>query len=210
VHEALASSRSLRSQHTRSPTCGTQPAYDRRTHLSVVVNGPDARVSLDAADRFRGYRPGMGTSGEDDELAGLRPFELGDSAQMHDELAALVADGRKTAGASLVVEYDQDEDPLPVVGDRWLLTDSAGRRLAVVETTEVRVVPMGDVDLQFVQEEGEGFQNVADWRAAHRDYWNRQLDDLREAAGDPQWQLKDDTPVVCERFRVVRRLGQPG
>lgn len=152
----------------------------------------------------------MGTSQEHDELAGLRPFELGDSNELHDELAALVADGSKAAGASLLAEYDEDDDPLPVVGDRWLLSDSAGRPLAVVETTEIRVVPMRDVDLQFVLDEGEGFQSVADWRAAHEDYWNRQLDDLRVAAGDPQWLLGADTPVVCERFRVVRRLSQSG
>ena len=59
-------------------------------------------------------------------------------------------------------------------------------------TTAVRVVRAGDVDLQFARDEGEGFETVADWRAAHERFW----------AGRA---ITDDTLVVCEWFRLVER-----
>lgn len=77
--------------------------------------------------------------------------------------------------------------------------------MAVIETTEVRIVPAGDVDEQFARDEGEGFESVADWRAAHERFWGPTPE--REAAGEPPWEIDDSTLVVCERFRLVERLG---
>jgi uncharacterized protein YhfF len=65
---------------------------------------------------------------------------------------------------------------------------------------------MGDVDLQFAIDEGEGFESVAAWRDAHEDFWNGYLDEIRAGIGDPAFALTDDTLVVCERFRLVERL----
>jgi len=58
---------------------------------------------------------------------------------------------------------------------------------------EVRLVPAGQVDLQFARDEGEGFESVADWRAAHERFW-------------PDRNITDETVMLCERFRVVERL----
>jgi uncharacterized protein YhfF len=74
----------------------------------------------------------------------------------------------------------------------------------VIETTEVRVVPAGEVDEQFARDEGEGFESVADWRAAHERFWGPTPD--REAAGEPSLTIGDETLVVCEWFRVVDLL----
>ena len=76
--------------------------------------------------------------------------------------------------------------------------------VAVIETTELRVVRAGDVDEQFARDEGEGFESVADWRAAHERFWGANPD--RDASGAPAFEIDDDTLVVCERFRVVERL----
>jgi uncharacterized protein YhfF len=74
----------------------------------------------------------------------------------------------------------------------------------VIETTEVRVVRAGDVDERFARDEGEGFESVADWRAAHERFWGPTPE--REAAGEPPFVVDDATLVVCERFRLVERL----
>jgi uncharacterized protein YhfF len=74
----------------------------------------------------------------------------------------------------------------------------------VIETTEIRIVPAGEVDEQFARDEGEGFESVADWRAAHERFWGSTPE--RKAAGEPPWEIDDDTLVVCERFRLVERL----
>jgi uncharacterized protein YhfF len=93
---------------------------------------------------------------------------------------------------------------LPVVGERTAVVDSQGRRVAVIETTEMSVVPFADVDLDFARDEGEGFESVADWRRAHIRFW--QSAELRAELGDPDFRVRDDTLVVAERFRLVARL----
>ena len=63
----------------------------------------------------------------------------------------------------------------------------------------------GDVDEQFAIDEGEGFESVADWRAAHERFWGS--DDYLRAVGVVD--VDDDTLVVCERFRLVRTVRSP-
>lgn len=70
--------------------------------------------------------------------------------------------------------------------------------------TQVRVLRLGDVDLQHAIDEGEGDTSVAEWRAGHEKFWHSQ--EMREALGDPEFTVDDDTMVVAERFRVVELL----
>jgi uncharacterized protein YhfF len=82
---------------------------------------------------------------------------------------------------------------MPQVGEQMVLVGWDDEPLGVVETTEVRVVPAGQVDLQFARDEGEGFESVADWRAAHERFWSDRV-------------ITDQTPIVCERFRLIARF----
>lgn len=66
--------------------------------------------------------------------------------------------------------------------------------VGVIETTGVTIVPARDVDAAFVRDEGEGFKTVAEWRAAHEQFWQRN-GTIKD--------LKDETLIVCERFRLV-------
>jgi uncharacterized protein YhfF len=110
-------------------------------------------------------------------------------------LVEAVLRGDKTATASLRDEYEpHTEEPLPTVGESCLLVGWDDEPMGVVETTEVRVVPAGQVDLGFARDEGEGFRSVADWRAAHERFWSGRV-------------VTDETPVVCERFRLMARFG---
>src|SRR3954453_11232490 len=104
------------------------------------------------------------------------------------KLVDAVLRGEKTATAGL-----QGEDTLPKAGERFLLLDFDDRPVAVVETTEVKVVRVDQVDREFARDEGEGFESVADWREAHERFW----------AGR---EIRDDTLVVAERFRLVERF----
>lgn len=102
--------------------------------------------------------------------------------------------GDKTATAGLRTDHEPfTDDPLPRVGDRCMLLGFADEPVAVVETTEVRVVRVAEVDLAFARDEGEGFETVADWRRAHEEFWADE-------------EIDDDTLIVAERFRVVERL----
>lgn len=141
------------------------------------------------------------------DLAGLKGYGFAFPGPLRDELTALALAGVKTATAALLVEYEVEGSKPPEPGTRDLLLDSDERPVAVVETVECRVVRLADVDDQYAIDEGEGYANAAEFRVSHERFWNGYLDELREQLGDPDFVIDDDTLVVCERFRVVERLG---
>ncbi|MQY13244.1 hypothetical protein SRB5_33870 [Streptomyces sp. RB5] len=124
---------------------------------------------------------------------------------LRDRLVAAVLSGAKTSTTGLRAEYDLPscDEELPVVGQRSAVVDSAGRRVAVLEITAVEVLRLADVGWEHARDEGEGYTTVAGWRAAHVAFWEGP--EVREAMGDPDFTVDDDTPVVAERFRMVER-----
>ncbi len=134
-----------------------------------------------------------------DEINGLPLAQFAFPGKLRDRLVALILQGVKTAGAGLLAEYEEDGEPVPRPGDRSVLVDSDGRGVAVLESVDVRIVRAGDVDEAFAHDEGEGFESVADWRAAHERFWG----------GYRAEPITDDTLVVCDRFRVVEIFPEP-
>jgi uncharacterized protein YhfF len=127
----------------------------------------------------------------------LPPFELGYArTDLRRRLVDAVLRGEKTATAGLRSDYaPHTDDALPRTGERFALLDFDDRPVAVVETTEVRIVRAGDVELEFARDEGEGFESVEDWRRAHERFW-------------AEHDIDDDTLIVAERFRLVERLSE--
>jgi uncharacterized protein YhfF len=123
-------------------------------------------------------------------------FSFGDSAALADELAALVAQGRKRATTSLPAEYSSEGLPLPVAGDVSIVTRSNAVPAAVIEFVEVRLMPYQAVDAAYAAIEGEGDGSLAHWQAAHRAYFRR----VCESLGG---RFEETTPVLCQQFRVV-------
>ncbi|KWV33244.1 ASCH domain-containing protein [Micromonospora rifamycinica] len=120
---------------------------------------------------------------------------------LRDRLVAAVLSGAKTATTGLLQDYERTGEPLPAVGDRSVVVDSAARPVAVIEVTGVRVVRLGDVDLDHARDEGEGYDSVAAWRAGHEGYWHGP--DYLGWIDDPGFRVDDDTLAVAERFRLV-------
>ncbi|WP_032380837.1 ASCH domain-containing protein [Rhodococcoides fascians] len=118
---------------------------------------------------------------------------------LRDALVAAVLSGAKTTTASLVVQYTDEE--LPKVGQRGAVIDSAGLTVGIIETIAVDVVALKDVSLQHALDEGEGYADVAQWRAGHERFWHSA--EVREELGDPHFTVNDDTRVVLERFVLV-------
>jgi uncharacterized protein YhfF len=120
---------------------------------------------------------------------------------LRDQLVAAILDGRKTTTSSLMVGYEHENEPLPHPGLRQAVIDSAGRRVAVIEITAVRVLRLADVDLAHAVGEGEGYATVAEWRTGHERFWHSA--EVREEMGDPDFTVNDDTLVVAETFRLL-------
>ncbi|WP_229899187.1 ASCH domain-containing protein [Streptomyces capoamus] len=123
---------------------------------------------------------------------------------LRDQLVTAILSGTKTSTSGLVLGYERDNEPFPQVGQQSAVVDSEGRPVAVIETTEVRVVRLADVDLQHALDEGEGFTSVAEWRAEHAKFWHSA--EVREELGDPEFTVDDDTRVLAQRFRLVQTL----
>jgi uncharacterized protein YhfF len=134
----------------------------------------------------------------------LPAFEFAWPGPLRDTLVAAVLDGTKTTTTALLQDYEIDGEPLPAVGTRAAVVDSAGRRVAVIEVTEVRVSRLGDVDVLHARDEGEGDDSVAAWRAGHEAFWHGA--DYRGWLGNPSFTVDNDTPVVLQRFRLVAAL----
>lgn len=131
----------------------------------------------------------------------MKHAEFAFPGPLRDKLVAAVLAGSKTTTSALLVEYEHEGEALPLVGERELVLDSAGAGVAVIETVEVRVVPLSEVDLQHALDEGEGFTGVAEWRAEHVKFW--QSEEMRVALKDPEFTVDDTTQVVATRFVIV-------
>jgi uncharacterized protein YhfF len=139
-------------------------------------------------------------------LDDLPRMEFAFPGPLRDQLVAAILSGAKTATTGLVLEYERENEPLPEVGQLLAVVDSADRRIAAIELTQVRVIRLADVDSQHVLDEGEGDQSVAEWRAGHEKFWHSA--EVRAELGDPHFTVNDDTLVLAQRFRLVHVVGR--
>jgi uncharacterized protein YhfF len=131
----------------------------------------------------------------------VEAFIFGNSERLADYCAAQVLAGVKTATSSLLWQYEQEDKPLPAVGDLWVMLNWAKEPLAVIETTEVRVVPFDEVDERIAADYGEGERTLTWWREHMWDYYVAV--ECPALGREPA----RDMPLVCEWFRVVYREG---
>src|SRR5215217_5075753 len=112
-------------------------------------------------------------------LNGLRIAEFGASGTARRRtLVDAILSGRKTATTGLVDEYEARRVHLPRAGERFVVLDPSDAPAAVIETTEVRLLAVAEVDLQFVLAEGAGYASIAEWRADHARVFAGTVDDF--------------------------------
>ncbi|MFJ9522249.1 ASCH domain-containing protein [Kitasatospora sp. NPDC101801] len=134
------------------------------------------------------------------DLDALPTMEFAFPGPLRDRLVAAILAGTKTTTTALLAGYEYDGEPVPEAGLHWAVPDSAGRRVAVVELTEVRVVRLAEVDLRHALDEGEGDESVAQWRATHEEFWHGP--EIRAELG-ADFTVDDDTLIVAKRFRLL-------
>lgn len=140
------------------------------------------------------------------DFSALPVCEFAFPGTLRDRLVDAVLDGSKTSTTATLIEYESEQEDLPVAGLQEVVIDSDGRPVAVIELTEVRRARLAEVDLQHAIDEGEGFTTVAQWRSGHEEFWHSQ--EMRDALGDPHFSVDDDTVLVLQRFKVVARLSE--
>ena len=122
-------------------------------------------------------------------------WAFGATPEHADELLALVLEGTKTATASALWDYEAEGEDLPQVGALSIVLDGAGHPRALLETTEVAVVPFDEVSAEHAYLEGEGDRTLADWREVHQRFFTEHP--LHDRGFAP------DMPIVLERFRLL-------
>lgn len=123
-------------------------------------------------------------------------FELAYPGLVRGRLVGAVLDGSKTSRSGLLAVHHGENDPLPKEGKHFLPVDPVERPVGVVKTSEVRFVPLSEVDLPFAREEAEGSKPVVERRETLERFWSE------TAPGLPS---EDSTVIVAERFRLVER-----
>ena len=104
-------------------------------------------------------------------------------------------EGKKTATATALWDFEAEDEQLPERGTLSILLDGAGHPRALVEATDVSVVPFDEVTEEHAFLEGEGDRSLAEWREVHERFFT-------EHAGHDRG-FSTDMPVVLERFEVV-------
>lgn len=133
-----------------------------------------------------------------------RVCEFGFPGPLRDRLVAAVLAGTKTATSSLLAEWEEENESLPVVGEEQTVVNSAGQPVATIVITGCAVRPLGLVDDAVAVAEGEDYTTAAGWRAEHERFWLDEVLPGREA--ETPLLIDDETPVVVEWFRVKERL----
>lgn len=130
----------------------------------------------------------------------LPALELAFPGPERDSGVAAILAGKKTALTGLLQILEHAAEPVPEPGQRFSVLDSAGQPAAVIELTEVRVVPISEVDDTYARAEGRGYADAAEWRRAHEDFFRSE--GIVEFLGAIPV-INDGTLVVTERFRLI-------
>ena len=95
-----------------------------------------------------------------------------------DDLIPLYLSGIKTAGSALVADYEKAGEPLPRVGDYWIMLDAGKKPVCVARVTQVLIKRFCDVGEDIARAEGEGDLSLEFWREGHRRFFEPLLKEL--------------------------------
>lgn len=121
----------------------------------------------------------------------VEAFQFGAEA---DWLADLVVEGKKTATCSAYVSYEVEKETLPYVGQYNIVLDAKEEPVAIIRVTEVSIMPMNRVPVNFALAEGEG--DYDDWWNAHEQFFKNEL-------GVYGLEYSESMKLVCERFETI-------
>ena len=93
-----------------------------------------------------------------------------------DKLLELYLNGKKTAGSGLVKDYELAGDPLPKVGNYWVILNSTNDPKCIVKTIRVEMYQFDQVPVEVAIAEGEGDLSLEYWKKIHTDFFTPFLD----------------------------------
>lgn len=123
-------------------------------------------------------------------------FYFCDNQKDADECASLVVQSIKQATATSLWWFEQYNEPLPKIGDYYIVTDWNGKAKAVIETTKIELVPFNEITEEFAATEGEGDRSLEYWKKVHEAYYKREMEPLGKV-------FNKEMTIVCEYFKTI-------
>ncbi len=120
----------------------------------------------------------------------------GDSAELSEDLLALIRSGRKRAGTGLLWGYEHDGEHIAKAGDIEIVLDHLQKPVLVTRIVSSEVMPYSEVTAEYAAIEGEGDGSLAYWRKAHWGFFSREC---RRIGREPT----EAMPVICSIFEVL-------
>jgi uncharacterized protein YhfF len=125
------------------------------------------------------------------------PMLIGKTPADADAGAALILDGTKTATSSPF--WDYQDGRIPFVGALGVLLDGNRTPRGIVETNRIEIIRFGSATAELAHDYGEGPRTLEWWVRVMGGYY-------RASAARHGVPFSEDTEIICEWFRVVRRL----
>lgn len=110
--------------------------------------------------------------------------------------AKLVQDGIKQATSTSLWWFEKFDEPLPKVGDIYIVTDWYKIAKAIIRTSKVEQVPYNEISEEYAAIEGEGDKSLKEWKEMHWAYYSREMEEFDEKP-------TEDMLIVCEYFETI-------
>ncbi len=110
--------------------------------------------------------------------------------------AELVRKDIKRATSHSLLGLQYREEPMPKIGDFFVVTDWAGKAKCIVRTTSVKLLPYFAIHAEHARLEGEGDKSLEHWRKTHWNYYTRELEPFGRVP-------RESMIIVFERFEKM-------
>ncbi|MEQ5325243.1 ASCH domain-containing protein [Proteus vulgaris] len=117
-------------------------------------------------------------------------WSFGDNAQLVDELAVLVAEGKKTATCSSLSGFFSDST-IPVIGGFSIILNSQNEPVCVIRTRSLQLIRFNEVTEEQAKKEGEGDLSLAYWQDGHKTFFTL------------EGHFSEDMELVFEEFELI-------
>lgn len=123
-------------------------------------------------------------------------FYFCDNEEDANECAELVIKGIKQATATSLWWYETHDEPIPEVGDIFIITDWDGQAKAIIEATRIEPTPYNKITAEFAQTEGEGDKSLEYWKRVHKAFYTREMESHDQ-------EFDESMTIMCEYFKTI-------
>ncbi len=150
---------------------------------------------MTTAEFWKSYLKATNQKTENAVYSGELVFE--DSGFTGKTQLSLVLSGAKTATFTPFDSFEINRESIPVSGEVYVVLDSEEEPVAILEVTNVTVIPFNEIPWDLAARDGEN-ENLSDWQDKMREF----LEDEADLCG---FEVREDSKIVCEIFRVIYR-----